>query len=120
MQTILGRILSAVVILFLFVDAAINCFVPHLIQAEIEATGFSVAQAPLLGIIIAICAVLYAVRRTAILGAILITGFLGGAIAAHFRLGELLSPPIIISLFLGFATWGGLYLRDQRARMLLA
>jgi hypothetical protein len=120
MQIIVGRILSTVVTLFLFLDAAINVFVPHVIQDQIEATGFSVAHAPMLGIIIAICTALYTVRKTAILGAILITGFLGGAIAAHFRLGEVLSPPIITSILLGLATWGGLYLRDERARTLLA
>lgn len=64
MQIIAGRILSAVVTLFLFLDAAINVFVPHVIQEQIEATGFSVSNAPVLGVIIAICTALYTVRKT--------------------------------------------------------
>ena len=65
------------------------------------------------------CAILYAIPRTAVLGAILTTGFLGGAICTHFRLGEIGSPPQLISLLLGVMTWGGLYLRDSRIRTLL-
>jgi hypothetical protein len=63
MQIIVGRILSTVVTLFLFLDAAINVFVPHVIQGQIEVTGFSVARAPMPGIIIAICTALFTVRK---------------------------------------------------------
>jgi hypothetical protein len=119
MQAIVGRTLSAVVIALLFLDATVNFFVPDLIRTEIESTGFSVEQGPILGIITAICAIVYAIPRTRFIGAVLITGFLGGAITAHFRIGELLSPPQIVSLLLGMATWGALYLRDDRLRGLL-
>lgn len=115
----IGRILSAVVVILLLADAAINLFAPGVIGAEMEATGFPVNLAPALGIIIAVCAVLYAVPKTAFLGAILVTGFLGGAICTHFRLGDFFTPPQIICLFLGFAAWGGLYLRDPRLRQLM-
>jgi hypothetical protein len=63
--------------------------------------------------------ILYAIPATAVLGAILVTGFLGGAICAHVRIGELGSPPEIISLLLGPMTWGGLYARDPRIRAIL-
>lgn len=66
------------------------------------------------GPIILACAILYAIPATSVLGAILVTGFLGGAICAHVRIGELGSPPEIVSLLLGAMTWGGLYLRDSR------
>ena len=59
------------------------------------------------------------IPRTSVLGAILVTGFLGGAICAHVRIGELGSPPEIVSLLLGALTWGGLYTRDPRIRNLL-
>ena len=72
-----------------------------------------------LGPIIFACAILYAIPATAVLGAILVTGFLGGAICAHVRIGELWSPPEIISLLLGAMTWGGLYTRDPRIRAIL-
>lgn len=115
----IGRILSAAVVILLLADAATNLFAPAFIRAEMEATGFPTNLAPALGIIIVICAVLYAIPRTAILGAILVTGFLGGAICTHFRLGEFFSPPQVICLLLGIAAWGGLYLRDPRLRQLL-
>ncbi len=65
------------------------------------------------------CAVLYAIPAINVLGAILVTGFLGGAICAHVRLGELGSPPEVILLLLGLMTWGGLYLREPRIRAIL-
>ena len=65
------------------------------------------------------CAILYALPPTAILGAILVTGFLGGAICTHFRLGRMVSPPQIVSLVLGVMAWGGLYLRIGDLRNLL-
>lgn len=72
-----------------------------------------------MGPIIPACAILYAIPATSILGAILVTGFLGGAICAHVRIGELGSPPEIVSLLLGVLTWRGLYARDPRIRALL-
>ena len=117
--TSLGWVLSGIVIVALAADAAVDLFSPSLVSAEMEATGFPTSQATLLGLIILVCAVLYAIPRTAVLGAILTTGFLGGAICTHFRLGEVGSPPQLISLILGILAWGGLYLRDKRIRDLL-
>jgi hypothetical protein len=71
------------------------------------------------GPIILACAILYAIPGTAVLGAILVTGFLGGAICAHVRVGELGSRPELISLLLAALTWGGLYARNPRIRALL-
>ncbi|WP_075852653.1 DoxX family protein [Rhizobium hainanense] len=115
----LGWVLSAIVILALATDAAVNLFAPSLVSAQMEETGFPAGLATPVGLIILVCVVLYAIPRTAVLGAILATGFFGGAICAHFRLGEIGSPPQLISLFLGVLTWGGLYLRDERVRRLL-
>ncbi|MGV1757789.1 DoxX family protein [Rhizobium sp. A22-96] len=116
---LVGWVVSAIVILILAADAAVDLFSPSLISAEMEASGFPTSQATLLGLIILVCAVLYAIPRTAVLGAILTTGFFGGAICTHFRLGEVGSPPQLISLVLGIMAWGGLYLRDKRIRDLL-
>jgi hypothetical protein len=114
-----GRVLSAVVVVALVADAAVDLLAPSLINAEMQASGFPADLAPLIGIIILVCALLYLFRRTAVLGAILTTGFLGGAICTHFRLGEIGSPPQLICLLLGVLTWGALYLRDPRVRALL-
>jgi hypothetical protein len=115
----IGYVVSGVIVLALLADAGTQLFVPHLLKAEMDATGFAQSLATPLGIIMLVCGVLYAIPRTAVLGAILITGFLGGAICTHFRLGEFASPPQLICLLLGVLTWGGLYLRDARLRALL-
>ncbi|WP_092715906.1 DoxX family protein [Rhizobium multihospitium] len=115
----LGWVLSAIVILAFAADAAVDLFAPSLVSGQMEETGFSTGLATPVGMIILVCVVLYAIPRTAVLGAVLTTGFLGGAICAHFRLGEIGSPPQLISLLLGVMTWGGLYLRDERVRRLL-
>ena len=114
-----GRALSGLVVLALLADSAADLIKPRMLSEEIAATGFSLHQAPMIAIIILVCALLYAVPKTAVLGAILLTGFLGGAICTHFRLGELFSPPQIVCLTLGILAWGGLYLRDARVRTLL-
>lgn len=115
----IGRALSALVVVALLADAGINLFAPHLMKADMDATGFAQASAAPLGIVILVCAVLYAIPQTAVLGAILITGFLGGAIATHFRVSGFGVPPQFICLALGVLTWAGLYLRDPRLRAIL-
>ena len=115
----IGRILSALVVLALLADAGMQFLAPQFLKAEMEASGFSPSLAMPLGVIMIACALFYAVPRTAMFGAILITGFLGGAIATHFRMGEIGSPPQLICLLLGAMTWGGLYLRVPPLRALL-
>jgi hypothetical protein len=72
-----------------------------------------------LGIVILTCTILYAIPRTAIFGAILLTGFLGGAVASKVRLEDPLFGSILFGVYLGILAWGGLYLRDDRIRALL-
>jgi hypothetical protein len=115
----LGWILSAIVILALAADAAVDLFMPSLIGPQMAETGFPTNLGTVVGLIILISVVVYAIPRTAVLGAILTTGFFGGAICTHLRLGEIGSPPQLISLLLGIMAWGGLYLRDERIRRLL-
>ena len=114
-----GRITSAVVVVALGADGAIQLLAPAQIASMLQETGFAIDLTRTVGPIILVCAILYAIPATAVLGAILVTGFLGGAICAHVRIGELGSPPELISLLLGALTWGGLYARDPRIRALL-
>jgi hypothetical protein len=114
-----GRIISAFVVVDLAADGAIQLFAPAQIANMLQETGFAMDLTRVVGPIILACAILYAIPTTAVLGAILVTGFLGGAICAHVRIGELGSPPEIISLLLGAMTWGGLYLRDPGIRAVL-
>jgi DoxX-like family len=114
-----GRIMSACVVIALTVDGTIQLFVPAQIASMLQETGFAMDLTHVVAPIILACAILYALPATSVLGAILVTGFLGGAICAHVRIGELESPPEIISLLLGAMTWAGLYLRDSRIRAIL-
>ena len=114
-----GRIMSAFVVIALVADGTIQVFAPAQIAGMLHETGFAMDLTGVVGPIILACAILYAIPATAVLGAILVTGFLGGAICADVRIGELGSPPEIISLLLGAMTWGGLYARDSRIRAVL-
>jgi hypothetical protein len=114
-----GRTMSAVVVIALAADGAVQLFAPAQIASTLQETGFAMDLTHIVGPIILACAILYAIPATAVLGAILVTGFLGGSICAHVRIGELGSPPELISLLLGALTWGGLYVRDPRIRALL-
>ena len=114
-----GRIMSAFVVLALVADGTVQLFAPAQIASLLQETGFAMDLTRVVGPIVLACAILYAIPATAALGAILVTGFLGGAICAHVRIGELGSPPEIISLLLGAMTWGGLYARDPRIRAIL-
>ena len=114
-----GRIMSAVVVVALVADGAIQLFAPAHIASLLQETGFAMDLTRVVGPIVLACAILYAIPTTAVLGAILVTGFMGGAICAHVRIGELGSPPEVIALLLGVMTWGGLYARDRRIRAIL-
>ena len=114
-----GRIISAIVVVALAADGAIQLFAPAEIASTLRETGFAMDLTHVLGPLILASAILSAIPSTAVLGAILVTGYLGGAICAHVRVGELGSPPEIISLLLGVMTWGGLYARDPRIRTIL-
>jgi hypothetical protein len=114
-----GRIMSALVIVALVVDGTIQVFAPAQVASMLRETGFAMDATRVVGPIILACAVLYAIPATTVLGAILVTGFLGGAICAHVRIGELGSPPELICLLLGAMTWGGLYARNPRIRAIL-
>lgn len=113
-----GRIMSWLPALFLLVDGVMKLFKP---AAVVEATvklGYPENIILPLGIVLTICVVLYLIPRTAVLGAILLTGYLGGAVATHVRVGEGLFP-ISLPIIFGILLWGGLYLRDNRVRRLI-
>jgi hypothetical protein len=114
-----GRTMSALVVIALVADGTTQLVAPAQIASMLRETGFAIELTRVLGPIVLACAILYAIPATAVLGAILVTGFLGGAICAHVRIGELGSPPEIIALLLGAMTWVGLYARDPRVRTIL-
>jgi uncharacterized MnhB-related membrane protein len=114
-----GRVLGAIVMVALLADATVCLFAPRLLARSMQQTGFPMDLSRRIGMILLPCVVLYAIPATSVLGAILITGFLGGAICSHFRLGLIASAPQIVSALLGIATWTSLYLRVEVVRGLL-
>lgn len=117
----IGRVLSGLLIVFLVFDGAIKLVPLQVVTDTMIELGYSgsVDQARLLGVLTLLCTVLYAIPRTSILGAILLTGYLGGAMATHLRIGNPLFTHLLFGLYLGAMAWGGLYLRDPRLRALI-
>jgi hypothetical protein len=118
---ITGRVMSGVVILFLLFDGAIKLVPLPVVTETMDKMGWGASDtlARSLGIITIVCTLLYSVPPTSILGAILLTDYLGGAIASHLRIGSPLFTHTLFGLYLGLMVWGGLYLRDGNLRALL-
>ncbi len=116
-----GRVLSALVILFLVFDAVIKLIPIQPVIDSLLQLGYpgSVAIARGIGIITLVCVALYAWPRTAVLGAILTTGLLGGAIATHLRIGSPVFTHLLFGVYLGLFAWGGLWLRDPHLRSMI-
>jgi DoxX-like protein len=117
----MSRVLSGLVILFLLFDGAIKLVPWPIVTETMDKMGYgsSEALARSLGVITVACTVLYAIPPTSILGAILLTGYLGGAMASHVRIGSPLFSHTLFGLYLGLMVWGGLWLRDRSLRSLL-
>ena len=119
--TWIGRLLSGLVILFMLLDSVIK-LVPLDVVTETSAQiglPTSAAFARGLGLLGLLCTALYAFPRTSVLGAVLLTGYMGGAIATHLRIGSPVFSHLLFGVYLGLMLWGGLYLRDERVRALI-
>ena len=117
----MGRVLSGLVIVFMLFDGAIKLVPWPVVTETMDRIGYgsSETMARSLGVITLVCTILYAIPPTAILGAILLTGYLGGAIASHLRIGSPLFSHTLFGLYLGMMVWGGLWLRDRSLRALM-
>jgi hypothetical protein len=117
----LGRVLSGLVILFLLVDGAIKLVPWPVVTETMDRIGYGSSEtlARTLGLITVACTILYGVPPTSILGAILLTGYLGGAMASHLRIGSPLFTHTLFGFYLGLMVWGGLWLRDRKLRALV-
>lgn len=113
-----GRVISAIPILFLLLDGVAKLFKPAPVVEATVRLGYSETVIIGLGVLLLVCTIVYVIPRTSILGAILLTGYLGGATATHVRVGDSLFPVLFPSL-IGMLIWGGLYLRDERLRALI-
>ena len=113
-----GRIMSAVPALFLLVDGAMKLVKPEVVVKATVELGYAEAVILPLGVVLLACTILYLIPWTAVLGAILLTGYLGGAVATHVCAGQ--GPfEILFPVVFGALLWGGLVLRDDRLRTLI-
>ena len=113
-----GRIMSALPALFLLVDGAMKVAKPPLVVEATVELGYPEGCIVGLGVVLLACTALYLIPRTAVLGAVLLTGYLGGAVATHVRVGQ--GPfPIGFPIVFGMLLWGGLVLRNGRLASLL-
>jgi DoxX-like family len=121
-QRRVGYGLSILAVLFLLMDAVMKVLAMPIVVTTTAQLGYpaTIEFARGLGVLLLACTVLYAIPRTALLGAILLTGYLGGAVATHVRVGSPLFTHVLFGAYLGVFLWAGLYLRDARLRGLLA
>ncbi|MDB5345126.1 MAG: hypothetical protein JWP89_3503 [Schlesneria sp.] len=113
-----GRVLSALPTMFLLLDGAMKIPKPSFVVEATTQLGYQENVIVPLGITLLICTVLYIIPQTAVLGTILLTGYLGGAVATHVRVGNG-AFEIVFPVIFGAMLWGGLVLRDTRLRALL-
>ena len=114
-----GRTLSGLVVAFLLFDGAIKVVEMDVVKQTLAELGYPADIAFGLGVLTLAIGVLYAIPRTSVLGAILLTGLLGGAMATHLRVGSPVFSHLLFGLYIGLMAWGGLLLRDARLRALL-
>jgi hypothetical protein len=114
-----SRVMRAIVVLFLLMDTGIHLAQPGPVVEAMKQLGFPPGAAVTLGILELVLTVLYLIPRTAILGALLFTGYLGGAVAVHMRVGNPVFEAYIFPTLVGVLLWGGLLLVDSRLRTLV-
>jgi hypothetical protein len=114
-----GRVMSAVVVLFLLFDAIAKLLrVPAVVEGTAK-VGYPDSSIQVLGVILLICTLLYAAPPTAVLGAVLLTGYLGGATATHLRIGDPVFSHVLFPVYMGAILWAGVLLRRPRLRGVL-
>jgi hypothetical protein len=113
-----GYIITGLPALFLLLDGVMKLFKPPFVVEATARLGYSENTIVPLGITLVACTILYLIPRTSVIGAILLTGYLGGAVATHVRFFEG-AFPVVFPVIIGTLVWAGLYLRDPRLRTLL-
>lgn len=114
-----GRIISALPVLLLLVDAVMKLIKPAPVVYATVKLGYPESTIVGMGIVLLTCVILYVIPYTSVLGAMLLTGYLGGAVASHVRVGDPLLTHTLSPVYFGVLIWLGLYLRDPRLRVLV-
>lgn len=115
-----GRVLSGLAVLFLLFDASIKVLQLPVAMEGTGQLGYPESVIMGLGLVQLACLIAYLIPRTSVLGAILWTGYLGGAVATHVRVENPLFSHVLFPLYVAALLWGGLWLRDRRVRVLLS
>jgi hypothetical protein len=113
-----ARIISGLVALFLLLDGGMKLAKPAFVVTETMRLGYRESVIFPLGVVLIVCTILYLIPRTAVLGAILLTAYLGGAVATHVRAGEPVFS-VVFAIVFGVLVWLGLYLRNPTLRLLI-
>lgn len=108
---IAGRVLGVLVVVFLVFDGVFKLIQPAPVVEAFAALALPLELAAPIGALLLVCTALYVVPRTAVLGAVLLTGFLGGAVATHYRVGSPLGTHVLFGVYVGVVMWAGLALR---------
>jgi hypothetical protein len=114
-----GRVLSTLGVLFLLMDATMKLLKVQPVLDTLPKIGWPVSLVTPLGILLLVCVIVYVIPQTSVLGAILLTGYLGGAVATHLRVGDPLFSHVLFPTYIALLLWGGLFLREERLRALL-
>jgi hypothetical protein len=114
-----GRIMSTLSALFMLMDAVMKLAKPAMVVEATVQLGYPESVIFGLGLVLLVCVILYVVPRTSILGALLLTGYLGGAVASNLRVGHPLFSHILFPVYVAVLLWGGIYLREPRLRALI-
>ena len=114
-----GRALSAVAVAFLLFDSVGKVLEVAPVVAGTTQLGYPEGVVRTLGVILLLCVVIHLIPRTSVLGAILLTGYLGGAVATHLRVGNPLLTHVLFPVYVAAFVWGGLLLRDARVQRAL-
>ena len=117
-QTWAGRIVSGLVVLFMVMDGTMKLFKPAVVLEANARLGYPESTLVGIGVTLLACTALYVIPRTSTFGAILLTGYLGGAVASNVRAAEVLFNTLF-PVMIGVLVWGGLWLRDSRLRNLV-
>ena len=114
-----GRVISIVAALLLIMGGVMDVMKPDFVVIATTQMGYPEGMIQPLGVVVLICVILYLIPNTAVLGAILLTGYLGGAVATHVRAGDPLFSHVLVPVYFATLLWGGLYLRYERVRALV-
>jgi hypothetical protein len=116
-----GRVISAIPVLFLLLDAIMKLMrpLPAPVVEGAARIGYPLSTMPVIGATLLISVIIYAIPRTAVLGAVLLTGYLGGAVASNVRVGNPLFSYVLAPAYVALFIWGGLFFRDDRVRALI-